>query len=577
MLRSCQAGARVVGIVLLLVLASAPARAQRATPSRVAEPAVPEKAGKELVAHYVGDTPPRIDGDLDDEIWQQAQAIHDMVQNDPNIMEAPTERTVVKVAYDDRSVYVAVMNFMRDPSRITTALGRRDTNPRSDSIKITFDPRHDHLTGYTFDSNPAGVQGDMTWYDDTRQSSDYDAVWEVRTQVVRDGWTAEFRIPFSQLRFSVTPGEPVVWGFNIRRDIVYNAEMIRWVATPRGAQGFVSRFGHLTFAKPPSTPRRLEVQPFTLARQERVSGVGNDEDATVGLDFRMGLGTATTLSAAVNPDFGQVEQDPAVLNLSVFETFLQEKRPFFTEDSRTLVPTVTPQATMLHSRRIGQRPARLAIPDDETVIERPDATTILGATKITGKANGWTYGGLTALTDREYALVETAAGARTERLIEPYTSYNVARVQKDIRGSSNIGGHATAVLRENDFDAYTGSFDYSVRWSSNKYTFSGQSSATRSAIDGVMETGFGSITNFNYNSKHFDLFAHYDYFNDTFKNNDIGFFFSRNNKTNYATGFNLSQPDPQKRFRSATLFANVNQTYNGDWLKIDDGYFIGGE
>ena len=153
----------------------------------------------------------------------------------------------------------------------------------------------------------------MMWFDDTRSSTDYDAVWDVRTQIHKDGWSAEFRIPFSQLRFSITPGEPVVWGFNIRRDIVYNAEMIRWVATPRGAQGFVSRFGHLTFAKPPAAPRRLEVQPFTLARQERVTGVGNDHDATVGLDFRMGLGTATTLSAAVNPDFGQVEQDPAVL------------------------------------------------------------------------------------------------------------------------------------------------------------------------------------------------------------------------------------------------------------------------
>src|SRR5688500_11447404 len=158
MLRSRRAGVRVVGIVLLLVLACAPAHAQRAT-SRVAEPAVPEKAGKELVAHYVGDTPPRIDGDLDDEIWQQAQAIDDMVQNDPNNMDAPTERTVVKVAYDDRSVYVAVMNFMRDPSRIATALGRGDTNAGSGAIKITFDPRHDPRTADTFDSHPARQQG----------------------------------------------------------------------------------------------------------------------------------------------------------------------------------------------------------------------------------------------------------------------------------------------------------------------------------------------------------------------------------------------------------------------------------
>ena len=568
---------RVVGILLLLVAAHGPAFAQRATP-RPGEPDVPEKAGKEVVAHYVGETPPRIDGDLDDEIWQKAQAIDDMVQNDPNNMQPPTERTLVKLAYDDRAVYVAVMNYMRDPVRITRALGRRDTNPRSDSIKITFDPRHDHLTAYTFDANPSGVQGDMMWFDDTRSSSDYDAVWDVRTRIHKDGWSAEFRIPFSQLRFSITPGEPVVWGFNVRRDIVYNAEMIRWVGTPRGAQGFVSRFGHVTFATPPAPPRRLEVQPFTLARQERVTGVGTDAEATVGVDVRMGLGTATTLSAAVNPDFGQVEQDPAVLNLSVFETFLQEKRPFFTEDSRTLVPTVTPQATMFHSRRVGQRPGRLAIPDGETVIERPDATTILGATKITGKAGGWTYGGLTALTDREYAVVETAAGARGERLIEPYTSYNVARVQKDIRGgSSNIGGHATAVMRENDFDAYTGSFDYSLRWGSNKYSWTGQWSGTRSAIDGVMETGFGGLTNFNYNSKHVGFFGHYDYFNDTFKNNDIGFFFSRNNKTNVSGGFNLQQPDPQPRFRRAGLFGNFNLTYNGDRLKLDEGYFIGGD
>src|SRR5687767_834726 len=390
MVRSRDVGARGVGILLLAVLACTPVHAQRAGSSRVGEPAVPEKEGKELVAHYVGDTPPRIDGDLNDEVWQRAQAIEDMVQNDPDNMQPPTERTIVKVAYDDRTVYVAVMNFMRDRARVTSALGRRDTNPRADSIKITFDPRHDHLTAYTFDANPSGVQGDMMWYDDTRQSMDYDAVWDVRTQQRDDGWTAEFRIPFSQLRFSITPGEPVVWGFNIRRDITYNAEMIRWVATPRGAQGFVSRFGHLTFEKPPSAPRRLEVQPFTLARQERETGVGNDEDATVGLDFRMGLGTATTLSAAVNPDFGQVEQDPAVLNLSVFETFFPEKRPFFIEDSRTLVPQYS-LFQLFHSRRIGRTPGRLPLAVNERTINAPSETTILGVTKLTGKGRGWTF------------------------------------------------------------------------------------------------------------------------------------------------------------------------------------------
>ena len=397
---SCRPPAPAVALLLCLgALPAVQAFAQPLAPAGPArgEPAVPEKAGKELRAHYVGETPLRLDGRLDEEPWHAAQSIDDMVQNDPDNMQAPTERTSVRILYDDRSVYVGVINYMRDPSKITTALGRRDTFPRSDSIKITFDPRHDHLTAYTFDSNPSGVQGDMTWFDDTRSSTDYDAVWEVRTQITAEGWTAEFRIPFSQLRFTITPGEPVVWGFNIRRDIVYNAEMIRWVATPRGAQGFVSRFGHLTFARPPAAPRRLELQPFTLARQEHQTTTGSDKDIAAGLDFRMGLGTATTLSATVNPDFGQVEQDPAVLNLSVFETFFPEKRPFFIEDSRILVPNY-PQVPMFHSRRIGQRPNRFAVPEEDVVIDRPDATTILGASKVTGKSNGWTYGGLTALT-----------------------------------------------------------------------------------------------------------------------------------------------------------------------------------
>jgi hypothetical protein len=575
--------ARSVGFLLFLILLSPlPAVAQSSpapSPSRTgatrAEPLIPERVGKELEAHYIGESAIRLDGRLDDEAWQRAQAIDDMVQNDPDNMQPPTERTLVKVLYDDRSVYVGVINYMKDQTKITTALGRRDTFPRSDSIKITFDPRHDHLTAYTFDSNPDGVQGDMTWYDDTRSSTDYDAVWEVRTQKTVEGWTAEFRIPFSQLRFTITPGEPVVWGFNIRRDIVYNAEMIRWVATPRGAQGFVSRFGHLTFNKPPAPPRRFEVQPFTLARNEHLTAVGNDRDVTAGLDMRMGLGTSTTLSAAVNPDFGQVEQDPAVLNLSVFETFFPEKRPFFIEDSRVLVPNY-PQVPMFHSRRIGQRPNRIAVPSGETVIERPDATTILGATKVTGKAKGWTYGGLSALTDREFALVEMANGQRTERLIEPYASYNVARVQKDILGgSSNVGGLLTGVMREKDYDAYTASMDYSLRWSQNKYSWNGQWSGTRSAINGEMQTGFGGVTNFNYSSKHIGFFGHYDYFNKTFKNSDLGFFGGRNNKTQIFGGSNIGNPDPGKILRRFNWNTNYFTQFNNDNLMLDKSFATG--
>jgi hypothetical protein len=181
--------------VIALGLAPWPLSAQLPVASR--EPNVPEKAGKELRAHRITGAAPRIDGRFDEEVWTQADLLDDMVQNEPDNMAAPTERTIIQVAYDDRSVYVAVRCLMRDPSQITTSLGRRDAMPPSDVIRLTFDPRHDHLTAYTFDSNPSGTQSDYLWYDDTRQSTDFDAVWEVRTQITADGWNAEFEIPFS--------------------------------------------------------------------------------------------------------------------------------------------------------------------------------------------------------------------------------------------------------------------------------------------------------------------------------------------------------------------------------------------
>lgn len=162
------------------------------------------------------------------------------------------------------------------------------------------------------------------------------------------------------MRFSLEPGQETVWGFNVRRDTVSTAEVDRWVATPRGANGFVSRFGHLRFPTAPAPPRKLEFQPFVLGREEHTTAVGFDQGLSGGVDMRMGLGTSATLSATVNPDFGQVEQDPAVLNLSVFETFFPEKRPFFTEDSRTFVLQYGLMPTF-HSRRIGQRPGRFIL------------------------------------------------------------------------------------------------------------------------------------------------------------------------------------------------------------------------
>src|SRR6266550_3308075 len=203
------------------------------------EPAAEDKAGKEFHALRVGATSPpiRIDGRIDDEVWRRAEAIADVVQEDPDNMAPATERMTIRVAYDDRYLYVAVEMFMRDPSLIRDGLGRRGSAPPSDNVIVGFDTAHDHTNAYLFEVNASGVQNDFVVVDDTRTNNDYEAVWEVATSRSMEGWNAEYRIPFSQMRFPQTVGERTVWGFNVRRQIFSRGEADWWVAKPRGAQG----------------------------------------------------------------------------------------------------------------------------------------------------------------------------------------------------------------------------------------------------------------------------------------------------------------------------------------------------
>ncbi len=497
-------------------------------------------------------------------------------------MARATERTTVQVAYDDRYVYIAVHCLFKNPSDVVTGLGRRDNIPRSDQLEINFDPRHDHQTGYTFEVNASGVQGDFTFFDDDRRSADYDGVWDAGAQVVADGWSAELRVPFSQLRFDVHPGEVAVWGFNVERRDAKTGEVSRWVGTPRGVQGIVSRFGHLVFSDRLTPPRRIELVPFTLASTTHNSAVTTERSKTSfngGLDMRVGLGTSTTLSATINPDFGQVEADPAVLNLSVFETFFPEKRPFFLEDSRVFVLPYG-QVPDFYSRRIGQTPGRIALQSNETLVHKPDQTTILGAAKLTGKKSGWTYGGLAALTAREFAVVDTqlttADGTTTtmrndRRLVEPATMYSVGRVQRDIfASSSNVGLVATGVVRgDKQLDAFTGGPDYNLRWNKNRFNVNGHVIATHAPIDGRVADAYGHVQNFNFSAKRMNAFAHFDHFDKNFRNSDIGFLGSRPDKNALNGGATYLRPDPGKYFRQVNIAGYYDRQWNGDRLLLN--------
>jgi hypothetical protein len=533
-------------------------------------------ADKQLRAFRISGEPPKLDGRIDDETWLAAQTIEDFTQQEPDNMAAPRERTVVQVAYDDRYLYVAVRCYTRDAATVSAGLGRRGSIPASDRITIALDPRHDHLTGYAFVTNPSGVQHDYSLFNDTREDGDFEAIWEVATDITGEGWNAEFRIPFSQIRFNVPESQQSTWGFQVRRDVRQTSEADLWNAAPRGTQGFVSRFGHLLFTDRLTPPRRVELMPFSVVRSEHDHEDGRSRGFDGGLDMRIGLGTSATLSATINPDFGQVEVDPAVLNLSVFETFFPEKRPFFLEDSRVFVLPFG-QFPMFHSRRIGKTPGRFELADNEELVSKPDQTTILGAAKVTGKANGWTFGGLSALTAREYALVDTTSTdvegkeivSRQRRLIEPQTLYSVGRVQRDILGAtSNVGAIATAVIREKDLDAFTGGGDFNIRWNKNLYNFNGHWVATHAPIDGDMKTDFGGASNIDFAGKHFGFTGHFDHFGKNFRNTDLGFLNGRVNKNWLYGGVRVSEPDPWKFSRSFDAFFYANKQWTDDGLTI---------
>ncbi|MGH9384217.1 MAG: DUF5916 domain-containing protein [Vicinamibacterales bacterium] len=538
------------------------------------EPAASAKAGKVLRAYRVTAEAPRIDASLEDEVWRHAQVAGELVQWEPDNMSPLSEATSMQVAYDDRFLYVAIRCDDRTPDLIAAGLGRRDEFPPTDTVGIGFDPRHDHQTGYVFATNPSGVQSDVYFFDDDNADRDFNAVWEVRAAVTDKGWVAEFRIPFSQLRFTASPDAGQVWGFGIRRTIRRRSETGEWTGKPRGERGEVSRWGHLVFDASIRPPRRIEWQPYVLGGGTRVPEGANDLDTGAGVDLRVGIGTSATLSATVNPDFAQVEQDPSVLNLTVFETFFPEKRPFFLEDSRTFAPPYG-IFQVFHSRRIGRRPDRFDLADGETERDRPDQTTILGAAKLTGKASKLTYGALTALTSSESAEVSVAsASGKAQRLVEPLSSYNVVRLQRDVGASSNVGVIATGVFRDRDRDAFTGGFDYNLKWDRNRASVNGHWVATRAPVDGTMKAGYGGVSNFNFSRKHFNVFSHFDHFDRGFKISDMGFFRSRANRTELNGGFGLEQPDPWRFLRSASMFFNAGQGWNDERLIL--GRFMGG-
>lgn len=447
-------------------------------------------ASKQIVAVRTGGLGLEIDGRLHDEAWEGAQFASDFRQKEPVRGAEPSERTEVAFLYDDHALYVGARMYADDPTAIVRSLSRRDAQDNSERLVISLDTFRDRRTAYAFAVNPAGVRADWYHPEDSPFSTDptFDPVWEAHALVDSLGWTAEMRIPFSQLRFNgaATP----VWGVNVHRMIPARNEEVYWVMVPREETGWASRFGDLVGLEEIRSPSRLEVMPY-VASDATFAGAGLVDTSNpfddgwsmatrAGADIKMGLGPNLTLDATVNPDFGQVDADPAEVNLTAFETFFDERRPFFTEGSQLLEGG---GPGYFYSRRIGGAPKGEA---DGDYVDAPARTTILGAAKLTGRLpSGLSVGALAAVTANEYARTfDSTTKAFDEVRVAPWSGYAAARVQQELGASASTVGlsltnvhrdlHADGSLREHlTRNAVAGGADWNLRFRGGAYQLTG--------------------------------------------------------------------------------------------------------
>jgi Domain of unknown function (DUF5916)/Carbohydrate family 9 binding domain-like len=454
--------------------------------------AVPASSALVRVTAAPAERPPVIDGRDDDAVWKTATRITGFRVFDPKEDGDPTFPTEAKVAYDAENLYVFARMFDPHPDSIVSLLSRRDVKTQSEQIKIMIDSYHDRRTGYEFAVNPAGVKRDYYTYDDSQEDITWDAVWDVATRIDSLGWTAEFRIPLSQIRYPKASEH--TFGLMIMRDIVRTSERDSWPVYRRSMSGIASQFGELTGLRGLGSPHRLEIAPYVVAKNVGVpqpNGFGRAQKEAIGGDLKYGLTSNLTVDATVNPDFGQVEADPAQLNLTAFETFLAEQRPFFLEGTG-IFSFAGDASRLFYSRRIGRAPQLAGLVSDPTA-DIPAATPILGAGKLTGRlASGTSLGALFALTGRQ------AVGPT---MIEPQTEYGVFRASQDFRnGESGMGTMLTVVNRQLDDvaatilrrEAVVGGIDGRHRFDNGRYSIAGSfaTSVVRGsaeAIDGTQK------------------------------------------------------------------------------------------
>ncbi len=432
------------------------------------------------------ETPPAINGLMDDECWNLVEWGGNFIQMQPEENKPPSQETSFKILYDNDNLYVLIRASDTEADKISRIMTRRD-NFTGDLVEINIDSYFDKQTAFSFSAMASGAKGDKA----VTQNGNYwdenwDPIWYLETSIDDKGWTAEMKIPFSQLRFGKKDEQ--VWGIQFQRQIWRLEERSSWQYIPKGSPGYVHLFGELHGIKNIQPKRHIELLPYTVARLERFEKEegnpfldGKASAFSAGLDGKIGITNDLTLDFTVNPDFGQVEADPSEVNLTAFETYFDERRPFFIEGKN--IYEFTPNQTIVihnmysdnlfYSRRIGRYPHHYPAIADTEYVDIPVATTILGAAKLSGKTRkGLSIGVLESVTADEKALIDNE-GIRRKESVEPLTNYFVGRLQQDFnKGETVLGGIVTAVNRNIENPAmnylpsaaYTGGINFRHNW-----------------------------------------------------------------------------------------------------------------
>jgi hypothetical protein len=437
---------------------------------------------------------PIIDGAIQDDAWNVVEWSSDFTEKDPDEGTPPAYQTKFKVMYDSKYLYIAIRAFDDEPALIQKRLSRRD-GFQGDRVNVIIDSYHDKRTAFVFTTTAAGVKGEEIASQNGNNFDDsWNPIWYTNAKVDDKGWTAEMKIPFSQLRFGKAKEQ--IWGFNINRTIFRLQERSLWQRIPNEQAGFISESGELHGLKDLVSQKQLEIQPFTVLQQDLYPKeignpykTGKDFSVNAGLDAKIGITNDLTLDLTINPDFGQVEADPGAIALDGFQVFFREQRPFFVENFNIFdFEFANGSDNLFYSRRIGRNPHRDATLNVDEFADVPQNSTILGAAKFSGKTrDGWSIGVLESVTANEFATIKQTDGSEREEIVDPLTNYFIARAQKDFNErNSFIGGIFTATNRNlnGNFNelhnaAYTAGLDFQHNWKNRAYYLEGNAIFSR--------------------------------------------------------------------------------------------------